>query len=348
MSNSKPTSDTPKDDILVSVCFSDASYSVTACEQIATLAKSMKSNFRYWEILIVNEIGQESEFEGMLLALPNLRYISVVHGLDSIQRRVVGASEAIGDIVVITSIHELPSMDIPAMIHNAHTNGSVILGQRNSAALVEPLIALLGRASGFRASTRDMQSVAIPRTVLNRLLRDTNPILALRFPPRDNTIKVSYCSPHFSISARAFKQEGSSRLSTRFDLLKRMVIEAGPSILDLIALLSVLMLMGGFFFTLYVVIVYLSDASVTRGWTTLSLAICGLVVFLSTALFGICITLRKLVEIIGATSKDYILSEKSSVDLFNSVANALNIEITTSSSSGVKDGDTASDVQAPT
>jgi hypothetical protein len=315
-----------RDDILVSVCFSDADDPDLARERVATVADALKRRYRYWEILIVNEIGREADFEEALIALPNVRYLSVVLGLDNTQRRVVAASEAIGDVVVLTSMHEVAGMDIPAMIDEADASGAVVLGQRRAAAVVEPLIVALGRASGFRASTRDMQTAAFPRTVLNRLLGNPNPVLALRFPPRDNTVRVIRHAPTIPISALRRARQAPSRFSTRSDLLMRMITDAGPTFLGTVALLSGLMLAGAALFALYVVVVYLTISNVAEGWTTLSLAISGMLGFLGAALFAICITLRKVAEIVRGREIDYLVAERSSVDLFDSVANALNVD----------------------
>lgn len=315
-----------RDDILVSVCFSDADDPNMARSRIAPLADALKARYRYWEILIVNETGYEAEFEETLIALPNVRYLSVVRGLDNSQRRVIAASEAIGDIVVITSVHEVEAMDIPAMIDEAQAQSAVILGQRRATAFAEPLIMALGRASGFQASTRDMQTVAFPRTVLNRLLSDPNPVLALRFPPRDNTLTVLRRAPSRQVAALQRAPGNLSRMSSRFDLLMRMVTEAGPSFLSMVALFSALMFVSAVLFAIYVVIIYLVKAEVAEGWTTLSLAISGMLSFLGAALFAICITLRKVAEIIRGRAIDYLVAERSSVDLFESVAHALNVD----------------------
>lgn len=312
-----------REDILVSICFAEAEDPEVARARIAPLAEALKARYRYWEILIVNEIGRETAFEPVLAALPNLRYLSVAPGLDGAQRRVVGASEAIGDIVVMTSPSEVAAMDIPAMIEEAHEAGAVVIGRRASTATAEPLIVALGRASGFQASSRDMQTMAIPRTVLNRLLEDANPVLALRFPPRDSSVKVIRRAPDTPVSAFG---GASSRLSSRFDLLMRMVTDAGPALLGGVAALSALMVLGAILFAVYVVAVYLTHPQVAEGWTTLSLAISGTLGFLGAALFAICITLRKVAEIIRGGAVDHLVAERSSVDLFDSVANALNVD----------------------
>lgn len=315
-----------RDDILVSVCFPHADAPQTALARLARLAGILRARYRYWEIVVVNEIGLDPAFEEALIALPNLRHLSVVRGLDTSQRRVVAASEAIGDVVVVTSLDEVDDMDVAAMIDAAQAQGAVILGERGVAAIAEPLIVALGQASGFRASTRDMQTVAIPRTVLNRLLSDPNPILALRFPPRDNTVTVRRVAPRGGEAGRRSRLTDRARASTRLDLLMRMVTEAGPAFLGTVALLSAVMVVGALLFGLYVVAVYLFKAEVAEGWTTLSLAVAGMLSFLGTAVFAICITLRKVAETTRGRTTDYLVAERSSVDLFESVAHALNVD----------------------
>mgnify|MGYP001818920614 CR=1 FL=1 len=315
-----------RDDILVSVCFSDASDPDLASSRIERVVDQLKSHYRYWEILVVNETGNDKKFIEALTALPNLRHLSVFKGIDNMQRRVVAASEAIGDVVLLTSIHEVDLMDLTAMIDAANEHEAIVLGQRKTAVIAEPLIGALGRASGFEASTRDMQTVAYPRTMLNRLLGNPNPALALRFPPRDNTVRVLRQSPNTTVTAIGGKGDRPSRLVSRFDLLLRMVTDAGPALLGVVALLSAAMFVGALLFTVYVVIVYLTYENVAEGWTTLSLAISGMLSFLGIAFFGLCITLRKMAEIIRGRTVNLLVAEKSSVDLFESVANTLNVD----------------------
>ena len=142
--------ETLRDDILVSVCFADASDPEIARSQLTPLAEELKSRYRYWEVVLVNEIGLEVAFEETLMVLPNVRYLSVVPGLGNLERRVVAASEAIGDIVVLASIHEVAAIDVPAMIDEAQAEGALVLGQRRALFGVELLIVALGRASGFQ------------------------------------------------------------------------------------------------------------------------------------------------------------------------------------------------------
>ncbi|KIC39062.1 hypothetical protein RA27_18125 [Ruegeria sp. ANG-R] len=316
-----------RDDILISVCFSDANAPKPTHACLAALVEILKARYRYWEILIVNEAGLEEEFEETLMALPNLRYLSVAQGLDDSQRRLVAASEAIGDIVVITSLQEVDTMDIPAMIEEANANDAVILGLRRATAAAEPLIIALGRASGFQASTRDMKTVAFPRTALNRLLSHPNPVLAIRFPPRDSSLSVLRKAQSKDTTRTTPPIQGrSARAFSRLDLLMRMVTEAGPSILGAVALLSVVISISAFLFAIYVVIVYFTKADIAEGWTTLSLAISGMLGFLGITLFAISITLRKVAETTRGGATDYLIAEHSSVDLFESVAHALNVD----------------------
>ena len=315
-----------RDDFLVSICFTDATDTDQTNTCLTTLVETLRARYRYWEILIVNEIGYETLFSDTLTSIPNLRYLSVAQGLDDSQRRVVAASEAIGDIVVITSLQEVGYMDIPTMIEKAYTNDAVILGLRQAIAAAEPLIIALGRASGFQASTRDMKTVAYSRTSLNRLLNHPNPLLALRFPPRDTSLSVLRQMPNVDINSVSEPKSGISQAFTRLDLLMRMVTEAGPTLLFSVAMFSAMISFCAVLFMLYVVIVFLVKADVADGWTTLSLTVSGMLCFLGVALFAISITLRKVGESFRGGATDHLISEHSSVDLFEAVANALNVD----------------------
>jgi F0F1-type ATP synthase assembly protein I len=115
-------------------------------------------------------------------------------------------------------------------------------------------------------------------------------------------------------------------MASRSDLMLRMVTEAGPSLLSAVALFSAFMFVSAVFFAVYVVIIYLTKTDIAEGWTTLSLSISGMLAFLGAALFAICVTLRKAMEIMRGRTIDYLVAERSSVDLFESVSNALNVD----------------------
>ncbi len=316
--------DNIRDDILVSVCLVKPSNKDNTKLCVSNLVEILKANFRYWELILVCDTHLSSDFEQMLAKSKNLRLFSVMPGLDMTQHRVIAAKEAIGDVVMLTSVQEVDQLDIVEMIIKAYGSDAVVVGERNVAALAEPLVLTLGKVSGFLASTRDMQTAALPRSILNRILRYPNPELSLRFMPRGSAIRVLRSKP----AVKGGKSKYSSSPSiwiTRLGLLTRMAIEAAPALLILVAVFSVLTFLGSILFSLYVVYVYFMFSDVAAGWTTLSLAISGAGCFLSCTLFAISISLRKLLEMARGQKVDFIISEKSSVDLFENVRSELNI-----------------------
>lgn len=313
-----------REDILISLCVTDIRDPGTEAVPVREAARHLAARFRYWELVLIAESGREGDFEGLLSQLPNARLISVVSGLDIAQRRLVAAGESIGDVIMLASIEELGRVEPCQMIEEAQDDSVVVIGQRTRPATGEAVAAALGRISGFIVSTRDMQTAAYPRSVLSRLMRDANPVLALRFPPRDNTVRIRY---HPAAEGQAFwNRMRGEQIGNRMDMLLRLVTDAAPVMLGLIAACSALMFVVSMLFALYTLVVYLVKADVVEGWTTLALALSGSIGFTSFILFGISIALRKLLEILRSSTVDYVVGERSSVDLFETIADQLNVD----------------------
>lgn len=221
-----------RDDILVSVCFASPNDLPNTKACISRLTKILERHFRYWELIVICKSQDMQEFEKTLLKFKNLRLISVISGLDVMQHRVIAAEQAIGDVVVLTTTQEAEQLDIANMISDAHSSNAAVVGERAPAFLAEPFVLALGKASGFLASTRDMQTVSIPRNILNKILRYPNPELSLRFMPSDKTIRVlrSQIFPS-ALGGQSKISNPVSNWRTRVELLTRMGMEAAPALL---------------------------------------------------------------------------------------------------------------------
>ena len=303
-----------RDDILASVCILEADDPTLVGAAIGAVVEALRTRFRSWEILIVRETGRDADFDAALAAFPNLRVFSVTPGVDRSQHRFIGASEAIGDVVALTPLNEVGEMDLSAMIKDALAEEAMILGQWRAASLAEPLIAALGRLNGVRASSRDMETAVFPRAVLTRLLADSNPLLALRFPPRDGSVKVLRRSPRPSSTGRMDRAKSAARISDQLGLLARMPAEAGPAFLEKLAILSALIVAGAVLFALYALIAFLTDAKTGGEWTMLSFAIAFLVASHGAAVLGICLALRKLADVVQRGHPRPLVIETSPAD----------------------------------
>lgn len=310
-----------REDIFVSVCFSDL-ISANSFDEISNLAKSVALKYRYWEILIVVDAAAAQDFQPLMQAVENIRMIKVRTGVQPYQRRVIAALEAIGDIVLLSSVHEIQALNLVDMIEQARRENSVVIGIREQSTMLNPAILALGNISGFRATARDMASAAYPRTLLNRLLAHPDRQLVLRFLPRDSTIPVINVATVTGPQTRTIKDIGR-----RIGLIQRLLVNAAPRVLALVSILAAVTAITAFFFALYAVGVWVSLDTIQPGWLTTSLAISLTTSFLGVAIFGLSSGLQKLIELVSPEPMQDVIGEESSGDLFGQVIHELNVEV---------------------
>jgi len=316
----------PREDILVSVCLAELPELHHTELILAELGKDLASSFRYWEVLVVLDVEKAARYDILLQKLPNIRILKTLPNTNSYRRRVSAASEAIGDIVAMTAVEELPYVNICGMISRAQAEGSAVVGQwPNGRRILDPILATLGRSGGFRISTRDMQSAAFPRTILNRLLAHPNQQLALRFMPRDEALKVLQEPCYQSDGSGPLRSSDRQALRRRTGIIMQLLTDAAPRILGYSALASALMALVGLLFLLYAVIVWLTFDRVEPGWFTISIGISATMAFIGMVFFGICTGLAKILNILTAQAIDDVIDERSSVDLFGQLSQELNV-----------------------
>lgn len=181
-----------REDILVSVCFGELVLSEETSEKVRVLAAQIDAACQFWEFVFVVFVDEAEAYEQLVCDIVNLRLVKVRRGSDFYQRRAVAASEAIGDVVVLTTTAELNYLDVPAIIDRANADGCIVICQRDSNNLLSRIIAwplaLIGQGAGFNVDIRDLLTIAFPRTLLNQVLTHMDRDLALRFPPRDGAL----------------------------------------------------------------------------------------------------------------------------------------------------------------
>lgn len=316
---------TRREDFLVSLCLADLPRDGDEIQLLRDLAGQIDARCRYWEILIVMEGGTQTDCTALLQEVPNLRILRT-RGLPSYyRRRAIAATEAIGDIVLLTALDDIEGFDIPAMVLAAADGDRVIIGQRDRRqVLLDPLLAVLGQGSGFRVTAGDMLTAAYPRTILNRLLARKDRTLALRFPPRDSGIPVDYLPVRAGVPAR----RSSSGVLQRLGLVQRLLVNFAPLVLGVVSLLSVLVTISALAFAVYAVVVWISLETVQPGWLTTSLVLSLTAAFLGVAIFGLATGLMKLLDLLTPDPHDDVVDEQGRADLFTLVTRDLNVETT--------------------
>lgn len=320
---------TPRDDILVSICFGEAGVSAASFAHLIDFAAKMNASFRFWEIVLVASADEVDPFLDLIVQVPNIRLIKVRHGTEFYRRRVIAAAEAIGDVVLLATVAELSQLDIRLMIERSHAEGTVVIGRMDAAPALDRMIATplvgLGHWAGFDVGIRDMQTVAFPRTLLNQILAHPSKELALRFLPRDVGLPQTYIEgAKAAVATRSFRD-----LGRRLGLAQKLLVNLAPRLLQVVTLISSLVALMSLVFAFYVIGVWLFLPTVAPGWLTLSmmLAVTGFMLGCTTS--ALCLGMLFLLNRAELDDFSEVSGEVNRVDLFGRVAADLNVEVVT-------------------
>lgn len=316
---------TRREDVLVSVCFGDLPADAATLDGVVALARQLDARFRFREIIVVAEESRKDALLGLVRRVENLRLFTVSDGTPFYRRRVIAADEAIGDVVMMANVAELPHLDPVAMIEQAADDQHIVLATR-AAGLVDcmlagPLVAL-GRLAGFKVGLRDLQTIAVPRTLLNQLLAHPDPDLALRFPPRDVRLPLTFAAAVPGMPP--LRQAGQH--GRRLALLQKLLIYVAPSLLMAVTLVSALLAITGFLYAFYALGAWIVVEDITPGWLTLSAMLSLTAFFLGVSVMGLSLGLQQLLARAGRDDFDGVTSEINRIDLFGQVASDLNVD----------------------
>lgn len=320
----------PRDDILVSIGLCDVSADERGIALLAGLAREMAGAFRYWELLVAVD-GSADRHQRLLAQVPNLRLLKVRPGASFYHRRFAVASEAIGDVVVLAALAELPYLDLAGMAADAQASGALVIGQHAGANPLGPAASALGRSAGLRIGAHDMVTMAWPRPALNIVLTHPDRLLALRFPPVDERLAIRHQPCRDAPGLPRFRggSDSGPKLARRLNLLHRLMIGSAPRVLSLLALAALVTMVAGLLFAIYSVIVWATFAHVQPGWFTTALALSLTAGFLGGAVFGLSIGLQRLLESVAGDGADVVVDEIAAIDLFGKVMDEFNVEIET-------------------
>lgn len=320
-----------REDVLVSVCFGELPSTSASFAAVAALARDLDTCFRFREIIVVIEESQKDAYFELIRSIDNVRLFTTVDGTPFYRKRAIAAGEAIGDVVLIASAGELTSLDAVAMIERATYENRAVLAScaagRVSRIVDAPLI-LLGHLAGFNVRPRDLQSLALPRALLNLLMNHPDPDLALRFLPRNGRFLPFYVKA--APEAAAVREYRPVR--RRLALLQKLLVYLAPSLLTIVTLTSALLAMSGIIYAFYVVGAWMLVRDLQPGWTTLSGMLSLTASFLGVSIMGLSLGLQQLLSRAKRDGQDDVVSELNRVDLFARVADELNVDLQVGSS----------------
>lgn len=325
----------PRDDLLVSIALSGPPVDAAQLVQLTALAQQLQERFRYWEILIACDPERDAQGEparsDLQARVPNLRLLQLRPGAGFYQRRLAVASEAIGDVVLVSAASELAYLDVPQMIETAEARHALVIGRHAQANPLGSLATALGRGAGLTIGAHDMLTIAFPRALLGIVLAHPDRLLATRFPPVDQRLPVLRQGMREAPGLPRFKagSETGRLLLRRIEILHRLTISSAPRVLTLVAMAALLTVFGAILFAIYAVLAWLLLSHIQPGWFTTALALSLTAAFLGFAIFGLSIGLRRLLEAVTGAGEDLVIDEAAPIDLFGKVMTEYNVEIAT-------------------
>jgi len=322
-----------REDVLVSVCFGDLPCDGDILDGVVALARQLDARFRFREIVVVAEESRKDALLALVRGVDNLRLFTVRDGTPFYRRRVVAATEAIGDVVMMATLAELTHLDPIGMMEQAADDQQMVLATRDAGlvdrTLAGPVMAL-GRLAGFNVGLHDLQTMAVPRTLLNQLLAHPDPDLALRFPPRDVRLPLAVAGAAPGMpSMREAGQQGR-----RLVLLQKLLVYVAPSLLIAVTLTSGLLAVTGFLYAFYVLGAWMLVEDLAPGWLTLSAMLSLTAFFLGISIMGLSLGLQQLLARTGRDEFDGVAAEINRIDLFSQVASELNVDLESDAAPG--------------
>lgn len=312
-----------REDVLVSIGFTGVLPTQVGFDALRRLSGQLNAHFRYWEILVIADAEEASRLAPLFDVVPNLRMLKVRDGTSTYRRRFVLASQAIGDVLAITTGPEAADLDMVAMIETSINETSVVISRRRKGNVLDPLIGALGKASGFHVSTRDMQTAVYPRSLLDMLAARSDKDLALRFAPRDASVKITEA---LVPEEQVLERRGLRGMGQRLSLIQKLIVNLAPRVLGYLSILSTLVVFVALLFICYVFAVWAFVETIQPGWITTSLLLSGTAAFLGLAIFCLASGLQMIIDLMSPDTGRDVIDESSTVDLFSDVMKELNVD----------------------
>lgn len=294
-------------------------------ERLTDVVQALARENLHHEVIVVLGEVQRSELVAAgreLATLPNLRILVVSDGTSPYRRRRIAAAEALGDVVVVTDPKEATKLDLTAFAREALTSGRIVIGARGrSRAGFLPLHGPLRFLTGYRVDTRDLRTLALPRTSLTRMLARPTAAIDLRFEAKR--------SPERYVRKVVDSAGLDDQLlrGRRIDLLIELVAASGPRFLKGFALVAIFSLTAATLYATYAVAALLLIDDLQPGWFTISMALSGLTAFLSLwAAIG-SLAQARVIELLDSRQRDEVIEELGAISFFRQ-ADPLNVAVT--------------------
>ncbi len=315
---------TKQPEYLVSFCLAQEGDAAAELEAIAALAEYCGQNLRYWEIVYVIGERRRPAIEaasGKLAAIKSLRIVLVRDAISYYRRRMIAASEAIGDVAVLTSFGEAAHAQLLSLAGEAMRTNRVLLGTRPERRLLQPFShSFLRLISRYRVQSRDLKTIALPRDHLVAILaRPTAPI-DLRFERKGGAL------PYVRKKIEPAGPGGGAGLTQRLELVAEIVSNSASRFLSIFALASTAVFALAASYGVYAVAVILLQAHVQPGWFSTAIAQSGTAAFFSLGFAAVALGIAHIVDRLDGGARHDIVEEIGNISFYESVHD-LNVEL---------------------
>jgi hypothetical protein len=328
---STPREDRRETSVLISLIIVGTEDFTQYAKSLSSISASLQERYAFHEILLIGATTL-SEGEARLLGdlarvTPHIRYLQVDGGPDFDNMAMSGYCECIGDIVVLTSVDELPYVDANAVLRQLHSGKRLVRLRRTSTGTIERYSSLAVRAiTGLEVDTRFCRTLGLNRQLLSELVARPADIHLFRFTAH----KLSGTQTVIDVDMPSTRG-GPTLFLRRMDLLARLVANSAPRLLRFASGICLAVAVGALMALFYIVGIWLFKTEVTEGWVSTGLLISMWMFVQLGASSVICLALSRIIDRDIRTRLPRLIDDTTISELFNDV-DLLNVETAASAS----------------
>lgn len=322
-----------RNDILISIALIDEGDFNETLRRIEAMMDALSQRFQYFEIVcIVSEVLREelNAIGARLARLTNLRIILVSDATRYHQRRLVAASEAIGDVVAIVDPDDFGIDELCDLIEASKDKNEILLGWGRASGIFGYPRKVLTAVTRHNVAREAMRTIVLPRERLNEILNRPSAALDLRYEPSASHFKYR----HKPVSRTT--RRGSS-LPQRYEVLAEILMTGAPRYLKIYAASTFVIASLAIAYAAYAVLVISLRDDVQPGWFSNAIVQSGTVFFMAIGMSVLSFAVAGLIEKLGGGENHAISGEIANIDFFEQ-QHDLNVELGSS---------VAEDVSAP-
>jgi hypothetical protein len=311
-----------RSDMLVSVAVADTAGPRETIPRLAAASATLAQVFRYFEVVYALDESKRAELDELgpdLAGLTNLRIIVTSEGTRFYRRRFIAAREAIGDVVALVDLDEVPLAELVPRIIESKESKEVLAALRPPGGPGRWTYRLLSLASRFMISPRAGRTIILPRDWLSVILARESAVIELRFQPRIPVTRYRrFDVPSWPI--------GGSGNASRYDVLIEIMRSDAPRYLKAYALAGFFVVLGSIAYMAYALAVLLLMSNVQQGWFSSAVVQAGSTAFIAGGMSILSIAMVAVLEAVRTGNHLPVIAEIGNTNYFDNVV-CRNVEV---------------------